>query len=424
MNAKNKKSSWIPELDGLRVIMIFLVSAYHIWQQSWLTPRIGHITMDPLLRSGYLWVDGTVTLSAFLLALPYARSRMEGTPWPNTKAFYRRRAIRILPSYYFILLLVLLAVCLPWQLYHSPQYLVKDLATHLTFTFPFFRDTYINTPLGAACWTLAIEAQAYLIYPLLAAGARRHPVAVPLGMAAVGWGFRLWCLWSLEEYSMVVNQMLNFLDIYALGMGLAPLYLKMKTLDAKKIAGRSGKRERSTPWGTLLPVLATLAFAGAVWGLAYLVRLYAGSSVGSASRGLGGWLVQLLGNPAAGSNYVIIQRNQMVYRPLLALCFGVLILTAPLSVKPLRVLLGNRVTHFLAGISMNYYLIHQTIIVHMRRLQFPYSVAEYPNQAGEQPWQSQYTLLAFALSLLAAILITYLIERPASRWLNGRFRRE
>ena len=35
------KKTWIPELDGLRVLMIFLVSWYHIWQQSWLTPVIG-----------------------------------------------------------------------------------------------------------------------------------------------------------------------------------------------------------------------------------------------------------------------------------------------------------------------------------------------------------------------------------------------
>ena len=29
----------IPVLDGYRVILVFLVSWYHIWQQSWLTPR-------------------------------------------------------------------------------------------------------------------------------------------------------------------------------------------------------------------------------------------------------------------------------------------------------------------------------------------------------------------------------------------------
>ena len=30
----------IPALDGYRVMLVFLVSWYHIWQQSWLTPRL------------------------------------------------------------------------------------------------------------------------------------------------------------------------------------------------------------------------------------------------------------------------------------------------------------------------------------------------------------------------------------------------
>ena len=97
-----------------------------------------------------------------------------------------------------------------------------------------------------------------------------------------------------------------------------------------------------------------------------------------------------------------------------------MMLSAPFSLRPLRKLLGNRATHFLAGISMNYYLIHQTVIVHMRRVGFPPSVNEYPNQAGEQPWQTQYTLLAFGLSLLAAIAITYLAEKPIQRWMDRR----
>ena len=70
----------IPELDGLRVLMIFIVSWYHIWQQSWLRPMIGSYSLDYLVRSGYIWVDGTVLLSAFLLFLPYAKAMRERAP--------------------------------------------------------------------------------------------------------------------------------------------------------------------------------------------------------------------------------------------------------------------------------------------------------------------------------------------------------
>ena len=69
---------------------------------------------------------------------------------------------------------------------------------------------------------------------------------------------------------------------------------------------------------------------------------------------------------------------------------------------------------------MNYYLIHQTLAVHLRRMGFPPSASPMPNQVGEQPWQTQYTLAVFGLSLLAAILVTYGVEKPAGRWLEKR----
>ena len=40
----------IPELNGLRVLLVFIVSWYHFWQQSWLTPSIGSYSLDYLLR--------------------------------------------------------------------------------------------------------------------------------------------------------------------------------------------------------------------------------------------------------------------------------------------------------------------------------------------------------------------------------------
>ena len=85
----SEKRQRIPELDGLRVLMIFIVSWYHIWQQSWLRPMIGTYSLDYLVRSGYIWVDGTVLLSSFLLYLPYAKAKRNSlyrTPGPITTA--------------------------------------------------------------------------------------------------------------------------------------------------------------------------------------------------------------------------------------------------------------------------------------------------------------------------------------------------
>ena len=389
----------IPELDGLRTLMIFIVSWYHIWQQSWLRPAIGSYSLDYIVRSGYIWVDGTVLLSSFLLFLPYAKAMLEGTSVPDTRDFYFRRVRRILPGYYFITLVTLLAVALPWKLYDTPQYLVKDVATHLTFTFPFFADTYIHTPLGAASWTLAIEVQAYALFPLIARGVMKKP-ALTLGiLCAVCFGFRVWCILELTEYYMVVNQLINFLDVYTVGILAAVVYVR---LDGKREAKKeelpeSATRERKPDWRKYAcQALATLVFAAGFIALLRMLRFQASSM-----------------------DTVQIQKRQMIYRPVYALCFTSLLLSAPFALLPLRKLLGNPVTKFLGGISMNYYLIHQTVVVHLKRLHFPPSVSDTPNMAGEQPWQNQYTLLAFGISVLLAVLVTYLIEKPAARLLNA-----
>jgi peptidoglycan/LPS O-acetylase OafA/YrhL len=389
----------IPELDGLRVLMIFIVSWYHIWQQSWLSPAIGSYSLDYLVRSGYIWVDGTVLLSSFLLFLPYAKAMREKGPAPDTREFYYRRVRRILPGYYFIILAVLFGIAIPWKLYSTPQFMVKDVATHLTFTFTFFWDTYIATPLGAASWTLAIETQAYLLFPLIARGVMKKPVVTLCILCAVCFGFRAWCLWALVDYSMVVNQLINFLDVYVIGILAAMAYVR---LEEKRTAPAVAEKTDEVPQKGLnlrkygWQSLATLVFAAAFFGLLQMLRFQARSG-----------------------NTPMIQMNQMIYRPVYAVLFTLLILSAPFALFPLRKLLGNRVTRFLGGISMNYYLIHQTVIVHLKRLRFPPSVSDTPNMAAEQPWQNQYTLVSFVLSLLLAVLVTYAIEKPAGRLLDA-----
>ena len=403
------EKKWIPELDGLRVLMILTVSCYHIWQQSWLTPHVGNWSADYLLRSGYIWVDGTVLLSAFLLYRPYAGAKLRGLQVPEARNFYARRARRILPGYYLILALTFFGVCLPFGLYSTPQFLVKDLATHLTFIFPFFGDTYLSTPLGAACWTLAIEVQAYVLFPWMARASLKYPGRTFGLMLAACAGFRLWCLWSLSDFNLVVNQLINFLDLYVLGCLLSVGYERLRIREEQK-----GRLFQGSAWA------ATALFILAFWCLLRMLRIQAASSVYTTDYGFAGWISRMLNMDKPSTNYPVIQRNQMVYRPVYGLLFGTLILSAPFSLKPLRKLLGNRGTRILADMSMNYYLIHQTVIVHMRRVGFPPSVSEYPNQAGEQPWQTRYTLWAFGLSLAAAAAVTYLGEKPIRRRLEKR----
>ena len=398
---KEKAPGRIPELDGLRVLMIFIVSWYHIWQQSWLEPAIHipaadiHWSLDFLVRSGYVWVDGTVLLSAFLLYLPLARKGRDALP--ETREFYFRKAKRILPGYWFILLLFFFAICLPWNLYNgNGPFIVKDLFTHFTLIFPFWRDTYIFTPLGAASWTLSIVAQGYLLFPLLARCMRRKPALTLILLAAGAFAFRGWCLWGLQEYSMVVNTFVNFLDVYAIGFGCAMLFARLEKTAGEQWQANPEKAEKqSLPKKTVTEISATVVFIGCFIGICELLKVQ-----------------------AATNGQADLQGHQMMFRPLFALGFAGLILSAPFSLKFLRFLLGNRVTAFLSAVSMNYYLIHQTLAVHLRRIGFPPSVSDTPNTVMEQPWQWQYTLAAFGISLVLAVLVTYLVEKPAGKLLQ------
>ena len=38
-----------------------------------------------------------------------------------------------------------------------------------------------------------------------------------------------------------------------------------------------------------------------------------------------------------------------------------------------------------------------------------------PQQVGEQPWQTRYTLLCFGAAIALAALLTYGFEKPVSR---------
>lgn len=378
----------IPELDGLRVLLVFIVSWYHIWQQSWLTPHVGRYSLDFLVRAGYMPVDGTILLSGFLLFLPYARSMLMGEPVPDRRSFYRKRVMRIVPSFYFITLVMLLAVALPFGLYPTVQRLVKDVFMHLTFTFTFDPATYISTPIGVASWTLAIELQAYLLFPFLARAVLRRPVPALLAMVGAAWLWRGWCMWSMTDYNMVVNQLPSFLDVYALGMAAALVYVRLTQLYPKA--------KRPVLW----QLLATAAVCACVWGVSEI--LHAQASAGTSGN---------------------LQAWQMIHRFPFAAAVALLALALPFTVLPLRKLMGNRVMTFLAGISMNYYLWHQNLAVHLKRLGIPSSAYELPNQAGDRPWQYQYTFLCFALSLVVAILATYLVEKPCARLMQRWFAR-
>lgn len=148
--------SRIPGLDGLRAIAVGLVLVYHLF--------------PPLAPGGYLGVDIFFVISGFLITALLLREH-DRSGRIALGAFWRRRARRLLPA---IGLLVLVCGSVAWVV--GGDVLVKlgwQILGATTFSFnwlsiadgaSYFAET---TPeLFRNLWSLAVEEQFYLLWPL------------------------------------------------------------------------------------------------------------------------------------------------------------------------------------------------------------------------------------------------------------------
>lgn len=374
------KRGYAPTADGFRVMSVLLIAWYHIWQQSWLQPvlKIGPLTLDctAAVRTGYMPVDLMLLLSGFLLFLPYAQTRVCGDPLPDLRAYYIKRAIRILPSYYLCVLICFFVYALPN--YTSTRAMLLDLFSHLTFTHNLCYEGYVGTRMTGVLWTLAVEVQFYLIAPLIGRAFIRRPIIVYLSLTAVAFFYRFVYVAGLSDTALYFNRLPAMLDVYANGMLAAWAFAVLQ------------KRLRPS---ALSGLTATLLCLGAVFGIYSLMCAQSGISGG----------------------YEAIRFGQMKYRfPLTAL--GALFLVAGSQASCwFQFLFSNRIVRFLSGISYNLYIWHAHVALRLRAWHIPPYESDMPQKAGEQPWQTLYTLLCFFAALSVSIAVTYLWEKPLSR---------
>lgn len=170
-------------LDKLRGIAILLVFAHHChwwYYPGQVFPRRGHFgdfphNFDKLiyapLSAGWVGVALFFVISGFCIHLSHLR---DANRCSGFRTFFVKRFWRIYPPYACAVLLFLAGDIFTNQIRGFPE-IWRQLWTHLTLTHNFWHDTYHG--INPSFWSIAVEAQLYLIYPLLWLFANR-----------VGWG--------------------------------------------------------------------------------------------------------------------------------------------------------------------------------------------------------------------------------------------
>jgi len=162
----------LPALDGLRGLAILLVLVLHLWRPERSTligPMIGHVT-----RLGWVGVDLFFVLSGFLITGILIEARGKAHYFRN---FFARRVLRIFPLYYLFLVASLVLMPLfveAMQLDRFPGYqYAADAGAWPWFAFyvsnlwMVIEQNFSSGYANSLTWSLAIEEQFYLVWPLL-----------------------------------------------------------------------------------------------------------------------------------------------------------------------------------------------------------------------------------------------------------------
>ena len=370
----------VATIDGLRGIAVIAVVWYHVWQISWqgaVVPVV-NLSLQPIAETGWLGVDLFFFISGFVLMLPYAHAHLTGAPPPSLRHFVTRRFLKIVPSY---VLAIAALIAVGYQTYPRLADAVRDVGFHLLFIHNWFAVT--NGSIAGVMWSLGVEIQFYVLFPLLVLAFVRWPLPSALAMFAIANGWRVWAMFSNHYYyAQRLEQLPAYIDYFAAGMLGAFAYVAI---------------------ATRRPQLAQRRWAFTALSIAGFVAL--------------GLLVVNCFEHTGDNPWPETWKVQ--WRSVLALTFLAIALGSMFAVRAYQLALGNRLLLFLAAISYNLYLWHQPLGRILLKLRLPPYATVDPHD--DRQWMFAFVFVALAVAIGVATLLTYAFEQPILRL--GRRRR-
>ena len=224
----------LPALDGLRGVAILLVIGHNLEILDDPADRIGRV-VELALNLGWIGVQLFFVLSGFLITRILIATKESPRYY---QSFYVRRALRIFPLYYAILLLVFVA----WPHVASlpPAY---DLdRQHQAWLWLYLTNWFEPYGIGGKAfphfWSLAVEEQFYLVWPFLIHRLNpRQVLNTCLAVAVLSLGARIAMVMTNTNPDAVYMWTTSRIDALALGGAAAALMASPQTL--RCLAGRS-----------------------------------------------------------------------------------------------------------------------------------------------------------------------------------------
>ncbi|WP_428311591.1 acyltransferase family protein [Hydrocarboniphaga sp.] len=169
MTGSKKSSEYRPQLDGLRLLCVFITIFNHV----------------PGGGAGFVWINGTVgvdiffALSGFLITTLLI-NEATNKPQISIRSFYIRRLFRIAPLYFIAFALSCIAAIVLSQI-GQPEKLEQMHVSWLWIT-TFNRELCPKecSSFFGHSWSIGIEEKFYILWPLLFAMTYRRYIAVLL----------------------------------------------------------------------------------------------------------------------------------------------------------------------------------------------------------------------------------------------------